>query len=140
MFDAVPLRILIVALAGWVNRHQLEVIAYMREETRVLKEHLGGRRLRLTDAQRRRLAVNGHCLGRQGLRAVATLMTPDTILRWHRQLIARKWTRERRRVGRPGVRREISLSSAKTLDAQMPASRLPPDRLAGVVHEDVLAA
>ena len=36
-----------------------------------------------------------------------TLVTPDTILRWHRQLIARKWTRERRQVGRPGVRREI---------------------------------
>ena len=107
MFDAVPLRILLVTLAGWVNRHQLEVIEYLREENRVLKEHLGGRRLRLTDAQRRRLAVNGHRLGRQGLRAVATLVTPDTILRWHRQLIARKWTRERRRVGRPGVRREI---------------------------------
>ena len=103
MFDAVPLRILLVTLAGWVNRHQLEVIDYLREENRVLKEHLGGRRLRLTDAQRRRLAVNGHRLGRQGLRAVATLVTPDTILRWHRQLIARKWTRERRRVGRPGV-------------------------------------
>ena len=81
MFDALPLRILIVTLAGWVNRHQLEVIQYVREENRVLKEHLGGRRLRLTDAQRRRLAVNGHRLGRQGLRAVATLVTPDTILR-----------------------------------------------------------
>jgi len=57
MFDAVPLRILLVTLAGWVNRHQLEVIEYLREENRVLKEHLGGRRLRLTDAQRRRLAV-----------------------------------------------------------------------------------
>ena len=46
------LRILLVTFAGWVNRHQLEVIAYLREENRVLKEHLGGRRLRLTDAQR----------------------------------------------------------------------------------------
>ena len=50
MFDALPLRILIVTLAGWVNRHQLEVIQYLREENRVLKERLGGRRLRLTDA------------------------------------------------------------------------------------------
>jgi putative transposase len=113
MFDAVPLRILLVTLAGWVNRHQLEVIEYLREENRVLKEHLGGRRLRLTDAQRRRLAVNGHRLGRQGLRAVATLVTPDTILRWHQQLIARQWTRERRRVGRPGVRREIRQLSVR---------------------------
>jgi hypothetical protein len=57
MVDAVRLRILLVALAGWANRHQLEVIAYLREENRVLKEHVGGRRLRLTDIQRRRLAV-----------------------------------------------------------------------------------
>jgi hypothetical protein len=57
MVDAVRLRILLVALAGWVNRHQLEVIAYLREENRVLKEQLAERRLPLTDAQRRRLAV-----------------------------------------------------------------------------------
>jgi putative transposase len=69
-----------------VNRHQLEVIEYLREEKRVLKEHLGGRRLWLTDAQRRRLAVNGRCLGRKVLSEVATLVTPDTILRWHPQL------------------------------------------------------
>jgi hypothetical protein len=37
---------------------------------------------------------------------VATIVTPDTILRWHRQLIARKWTHERRRVGRPGILKE----------------------------------
>jgi hypothetical protein len=107
MVDAIRLRILLVALAGWVNRHQLEVIAYLREENRVLKEHAGGRRLRLTDVQRRQLAATGHRLGRRALADVATLVTPDTILRWHRQLIARKWTAERRRVGRPGVLREI---------------------------------
>ena len=90
-----------------MNRHQLEVIDYLREENRVLKAQLGGRRLRLTDAQRRRLAGRGHPLGRSTLRPVATLVTPDTILRWHRRLIAKKWTTERRRGGRPGVRREI---------------------------------
>ena len=107
MIDTVRWRILLVALAGWVNRHQLEVIAYLREENRVLKEHLGGRRPRLTDPQRCRLAAAGHRLGRRALTDMATLVTPDTILRWHRQLIARKWTTERRRVGRPGVMREI---------------------------------
>ena len=80
MVDAVRLRIVLVALAGWVNRHQLEVIAYIREENRVLREQLDGRRVRLTDAQRRRLAVNGHRIGRQTLRDVATLVTPDTTL------------------------------------------------------------
>ena len=107
MIDAVLLRLLLVALAGWVNRHQLEVIEYLREENRVLKEHLGRRRLRLTDAQRRRLAATGQRLGRQVLTQVATLVTPDTILRWHRALIARKWTAVRRRPGRPGVLLEI---------------------------------
>src|SRR6267143_486335 len=107
MIDAVGLRVVLVGLAGWVNRHQLEVIEYLREENRVLHEHLDGRRVRLTDAQRRRLAVNGQRLGRKVLREVVTLVTPDTILRWHRQLIARKWTAARRRVGRPGVLREI---------------------------------
>jgi putative transposase len=90
MVERVRLWILLMALSGWVNRHRLEIIEYLREENRVLNEHLEGRRLRWTDAQRRRLAVNGHRLDRQVLREVATLVTPDTILRWHRHLIARK--------------------------------------------------
>ena len=47
---------------------------------------------RLTDDQRRGLAAKGKLLGRSVLAAVATIATPDTILRWHRQLIARRWT------------------------------------------------
>ncbi len=107
MLDTIRWQVLLVALAGWVNRHQLEVITYLREENRVLKEQIGGRRLRFTDPQRRRLAATGHCLGRRVLAEVATLVTPDTLLRWHRQLIARKWTTARQRVGRPGVLQEI---------------------------------
>jgi hypothetical protein len=107
MLDTIRWQILLVALAGWVNRHQLEVIAYLREENRVLKEHVGGQRLPFTDPQRRRLAARAHRLGRRALTDVATLVTPDTLLRWHRRLIARKWTRVRRRAGRPGVRQEI---------------------------------
>jgi putative transposase len=65
-------------------------------------------RIRLTDDERRRLARHGHRLGRRRLGEVATIVTPDTILRWHRQLIARKWTyAKRRRGGRPGVLAEI---------------------------------
>src|SRR5712692_4460414 len=94
MIDTVRLRILLVALSGWVNRHQLEVIEYLREENRVLKEHPGARRLKLTDHQRRRLAAIGYRFGRPMLTDVASLVTPDTILRWHRQLIARKWNRD----------------------------------------------
>src|SRR5512132_3385909 len=88
--DLYPLQVLLVTLAGWVNRHQQHVIEYLIEENRVLKARLKGRRLRLTDDQRRRLAAKGHRLGRRVLRQVATIVTPDTILRWHRPLIARK--------------------------------------------------
>src|SRR5262249_1715756 len=106
--DLSPMRVLLVTLSGFVNRQQQHVIEYLVEENRVLKGQLTGRRLRLTDEQRRRLAVKGRCLGRRALRQVATIVTPDTILRWHRQLIARKWTFQPKRPGRPGIMREIS--------------------------------
>jgi len=85
------------------------VIGYLIEENRVLKEQLetGGRRLRFTDDQRLRLAAKGKPLGRKVLRQIATIVTPDTILAWHRKLIAAKWTHPHRRVGRPGVMKEI---------------------------------
>jgi hypothetical protein len=55
--DAV--RFLVVWMAGWVNSRQLEVIDFLREENRVLREQLGDRRPRFNDDQRRRLAVKG---------------------------------------------------------------------------------
>jgi hypothetical protein len=64
--------------------------------------------IRLTDDQRRRLAAKGQRLGLRVLRQVATIVTPDTILRWHRLLIARKWTFRPKRAGRPGIMKEIS--------------------------------
>jgi transposase InsO family protein len=98
---------ILAALFGWLEREQRDVIAFLREENRTLKAQLSGRQLQLNDEQRRRLAVIGQRLGRAVLREVATLVTPDTILRWHRELIARKWTYARRRPGRPGVLAEI---------------------------------
>ncbi len=106
--DLDPLQVLLVTLAGWINRHQQHVIEYLMAENRVLKGQLTGRRLRLTDDERRRLAAKGRRLGRRLLRQVATIVTPDTILRWHRQLIARKWTFPPRRLGRPGIIKAIS--------------------------------
>ncbi|MCH7780929.1 MAG: transposase [Acidobacteria bacterium] len=90
-------------MAGWITRQQDAVIDYLQEENHVLKQQLGRRRLRLTDAQRRRLAVRGKAIGRRALTEVASLVTPDTILRWHRQLVAQKWTYKRRSPGRPRV-------------------------------------
>ena len=95
------------ALLGWLEREQRDIIRFLREENRALKAQLHGKRLRLSDRQRRRLAVIGHELGRATLRRVATIVTPDTILRWHRELVAQKWTARRRRLGRPGVHAEI---------------------------------
>ena len=103
------LRFLILTAAGWVNRHQEDVIDYLREENRVLREQRGPRPLRLTDAQRRRLAVRGQKLGRRILAQVAGIVTPDTILRWYRRLIARKYDGSaRRRRGRPITPREVA--------------------------------
>ena len=107
MPDLFHLQLLLATFAGWVNRHQAQVIEYLVEENRVLKEQIGKRRLRLTDDQRRRLAAKGRILGRRVLARVATIVTPDTILRWHTRLIAMKWTYASRRVGRPGMMKAI---------------------------------
>ena len=56
-------RFLLIAVAGWMNQHRLQVIDYLREENRVLREQLGGRRLRLSDGQRRRLAAESETVG-----------------------------------------------------------------------------
>jgi transposase InsO family protein len=99
-----PLHLLILMLAGWVNRRQLDMIEYLQEENRVLKERLGGRRLRFTDAERRRLARKAKALGRTVLNELETLVTPDTLLRWYRQLVAAKWNYSLRRgPGRPRI-------------------------------------
>ena len=95
---------LLVALAGWMNRHQQDVIDYIREENRFLRSKLKGKRIRFTDEGRRRLAVKGKALGRSVLNRVASIITPDTILRWHRNRIAAKYDSSgRREPGRPCV-------------------------------------
>jgi hypothetical protein len=67
--DVYPLHVLLVTIAGWVNRRQQHVIEYLIEENRVLKGQLKGRRLRLTDDQRRRLAAKGQTPRSTGLAA-----------------------------------------------------------------------
>jgi putative transposase len=94
------------ALTGWLDRREREAVTYLIEENRFLRRQLGTRRLRLTDDERRRLAARAYRVGRATLRQIATIATPDTLLRWHRQLIAQKWTYTRR-SSRRGVLLEI---------------------------------
>lgn len=102
------IQFLMLIFAGWVNRSQLEVIAYLQAENRVLREQLGNKRLLLTNAQRRRLAMKARLVGRRGLSEIETLVTPGTLLRWYRTLIAKKYDGSAfRRPGRPKTANEI---------------------------------
>ncbi len=91
LMNTLQLQLLMLIFAGWVNRRQQDVIEYLQEENRVLREQLGGKRLLLTDHQRRRLAEKAKAIGRKGLFQISTLVTPDSLLRWYRRLIAKKY-------------------------------------------------
>ena len=103
-----PWQLLLLVLAGWVNRRQQDVIEYLLVENRVLRQKLGKRRILLNDEQRRRLAVKGKILGRKMIEQVAGIVTPETILRWHRELVARHWdySKRRQKAGRPAIPEE----------------------------------
>ena len=107
VIDVASVRFLLATLSGWLNHQQQEVIAYLVEENRTLRSQLGDRRLRLTDEQRRRLAVRGQRLGRAVLSQTGDDCDARHDLAWHRQLVARKWTYAQGRPGRAGVLREI---------------------------------
>jgi putative transposase len=103
-----PFRFVLIAVAGWMNQHQLQMIVYLREENRVLRQQLGGRRLRFNDDQRRRLAAKAKGLGRKLLAEIASIVTPESLLAWHRKLIAQKYDGSGPRgLGRPRVAGEI---------------------------------
>src|SRR4029434_1406207 len=103
-----PFRFVVIALAGWMNQKQQHAIEYLREENRVLREQLGTRRLRFTDDQRRGLAAKAKLVGRRVLNDIADLVTPDTLLAWHRKLIAEKYDGSAKRgPGRPRTANDI---------------------------------
>jgi putative transposase len=103
-----PFRFLAAAIAGWANQQQQDAIEYLREENRVLREQLKGKRIRFTDDQRRRLAERAKGLGRKALDDIATLVRSETLLAWHRKLIAQKYDGSARRgPGRPTIKNKI---------------------------------
>ena len=102
------LQFLLMVVAGWLQRQQAATIDYLKAENRMLRARLGGRRIVFTDAERRQLAEKARALGRKALHELGTIVTPETLLRWHRELVARKWTFvERRNLGRPRIREEL---------------------------------
>jgi hypothetical protein len=103
-----PFSFLVVSLSGWMNQHQQHVIHYLMEENRVLREQIGDRRIRFSDDQRR-LAARAKAIGRKLLQELDTLVTPETLMAWHRKLIAEKYDGSaNRRPGRPPTRDEIA--------------------------------
>ncbi|MGB0600299.1 MAG: hypothetical protein ACPGLY_26785 [Rubripirellula sp.] len=105
-----PWQLMLIILASWINRDQQQKIECLETQLAVLKEQFGSKRILLTDDQRRRIAVKGKVLGRKQLSHIGNVFTPDTILRWHRQLVAQKWDhshRKKKKSGRPRVRHVI---------------------------------
>jgi transposase len=106
-----PWQLFFLILSGRVNRQQQEIIEFQNAQIQALVDKLGRKRILLTDNQRRVLAVKGKALGRKTLMELTTIVTPDTILRWHRRLIAEKWDycdRRRNSPGRPPVSDEVT--------------------------------
>ncbi len=84
-------------IAAWLERTAEARIEYLKAENRALRARLGGRRIVFTNAERRTLGALAVRLGRKALRELDPIVTPATLLRWHRELVARKWTFAARR-------------------------------------------
>src|SRR5262245_17948333 len=95
-------------MTGSVDQELLCRNEYLAAENRIFRAQLRGR-VRLTDGERKPVAEMGKRLGKQALAEVATIVTPDTILAWHRKLIAHKFdgSQQRKALGRPKIDQEL---------------------------------
>jgi transposase InsO family protein len=109
-----PFRFVLIAVGGWLNQHQVLVTDYLLEENRVLREQLGQRQLRFNGDQRR-LAVKAKGLGRKALAKPGAVVTPDTLLAWHRRLVAQKYDGS----GRRGPKRPSTAGEIEALVVRM---------------------
>ena len=108
-FRLQPLHMVLAVLSELIRKEQEKVIEYLQLENQILREKIGGKRVLLSDDQRRLLAVTGKALGRQQLAKIATIAQADTILRWHRELIEPNgdFKASHSPLGRPSVDQEI---------------------------------
>lgn len=101
------LQFCLLFLAGRIEENQQLLIEYLQEEIKVLREQLG-RKPRFTDRQRIRLAAKAKKASIDTLRSIAPIVTPETLLKWHKRLIARKCDGASKRLpGRPGTSANI---------------------------------
>jgi putative transposase len=99
---------LLAYITGTVDQELLLRNEYLVTENRILCNHIQGR-IRLSDGERKTLADTGRKLGKQALQEVATIVKPDTILGWHRTLVAQKFdgSTQRKAPGRPMIDQEL---------------------------------
>jgi hypothetical protein len=99
---------LLAYITGRVDKELLVRNEYLADENRILRAKIKGR-LQLLDGEKRTLAEIAHRLGRKALAEVAMAARPDTILRWFRKLVVRKFdgSARRRSVGRPQIEKAI---------------------------------
>jgi transposase InsO family protein len=96
------LALLVASMGCWLEQQAAAQIEYLRAENRLLRSRLGRRRLLFTDTERRALATHAKEIEIKALRDLDPLVSAATLLRWHRHLVAQKWTfLERRCPGRP---------------------------------------
>jgi len=99
---------MLAALCSLVNQRQQQIIEFQNAQIDALLKQLRKKRLLLNDDQPRLLAVKTPAIGRKALLELTTIVTPDTILRWHRRLVARKFdSSDKRKPGRPRIRQVI---------------------------------
>ena len=122
---------LLTYMTGSVDQELLRRNEYLAAENRILRTQLQGR-VRLTDGDRKTLAEIGKRLGKQALPEVATIVTPDTILAWHRKLIAQKFdgSQQRKAPGRPTINPDLE---ALVVRMAQENPRWGYDRIAGAL-------
>jgi putative transposase len=122
---------LLAYITGSVDQELLLRNEYLVMENRILRHQVTGH-VRLSDGERKALAEIGKKLGKRALEEVASLVKPDTILAWYRQLIAHKFdgSPQRKALGRPKIDQELE---ALVVRMAQENRRWGYDRIAGAL-------